>query len=88
MIACRLLEPALHVPETEHIAVHKLDMVLADTPIGTTATVRAFNHLLGECGITFFAARKLAPRYRRRFLESLRDAPLLLPATTPTCAAR
>jgi LysR family transcriptional activator of nhaA len=44
-------------------------------------TVRAFNHLLGECGITFFAARKLAPRYRRRFLESLRDAPLLLPAT-------
>ncbi len=95
MIAYRLLEPALHIPESVHIvcregkldalladiAVHKLDMVLADTPIGTTASVRAFNHLLGECGITFFAARKLAPRYRRRFPESLREAPLLLPAT-------
>lgn len=95
MIAYRLLEPALHLAEPVHIvcregkldnlladiAVHKLDMVLADTPIGTTANVRAFNHLLGECGITFFAARGLAASYRSRFPESLRDAPMLLPAT-------
>lgn len=95
MIAYRLLEPALHLPEPVRIvcregkldnlladiAVHKLDMVLADTPIGTTANVRAFNHLLGECGITFFAARELASNYRSRFPESLRDAPMLLPAT-------
>lgn len=95
MIAYRLLEPALHLAEPVRIvcregkldnlladiAVHKLDMVLADTPIGTAANVRAFNHLLGECGITFFAARELAPSYRSRFPESLRDAPMLLPAT-------
>lgn len=94
MIAYRLLEPALQLPEPVRIvcregkldnlladiAVHKLDMVLADTPIGTTANVRAFNHLLGECGITFFAARELAANYRSRFPKSLRDAPMLLPA--------
>lgn len=95
MIAYRLLEPALHLPEPVHIvcregkldalladiAIHKLDMVLADTPLGTTTPVRAFNHLLGECGITFFAARKLAPRYRRGFPQSLHNAPMLLPAS-------
>jgi LysR family transcriptional activator of nhaA len=93
-IAYRLLEPALALSEPVHIvcregkldellaevAVHKLDMVLADTPIGTAANVRAFNHLLGECGTTFFAARKLAPKFRRRFPHSLADAPMLLPA--------
>ena len=63
------------------LAAHKLDMVLADSPLGATASVRAFNHLLGECGVTFFAARKLAPSYRRRFPKSLDGAPLLLPAT-------
>lgn len=95
MVAYRLLEPALHLPEPvrivcregklDHlladIAVHKLDMVLADTPLSSTANVRAFNHLLGECGITFFAARDLAARYRERFPESLSEAPMLLPAT-------
>jgi LysR family transcriptional activator of nhaA len=95
MIAYRLLEPALHLALPVRIvcregkldtlladiAVHKLDMVLADTPVGAGAPVRAFNHLLGECGLTFFAARKLARRYRARFPRSLADAPILLPAT-------
>jgi LysR family transcriptional activator of nhaA len=95
MIAYRLLEPALRLREPVRIvcregkleallaelAVHKLDIVLADSPLGAGATVRAFNHLLGECGVAFFAARKLAASYRRRFPKSLDGAPLLLPAT-------
>ncbi len=95
MIAYRLLEPALHLAEPVRfvcnegkldalladVAVHKLDMVLADTPIGTAANVRAFNHLLGECGITFFAAPALAAKYRGGFPGSLTGAPMLLPAT-------
>lgn len=95
MIAYRLLEPALRLGEPVRIvcregklepllaelAVHKLDIVLADSPLGAGATVRAFSHLLGECGITFFAARKLAASYRKRFPKSLDGAPLLLPAT-------
>lgn len=94
MIAYRLLEPALRLREPVRIvcregkldalladlAVHKLDMVLADSPLGAGVNVRAFNHLLGECGVAFFAARKLAAAYRRRFPQSLDGAPLLLPA--------
>ncbi len=96
MIAYRLLEPALRLGEPvrfvcregkleallAELAVHKLDIVLADAPLGAGATVRAFNHLLGECGVVFFAARKLAASYRERFPKSLDGAPLLLPAAS------
>lgn len=94
MIAYRLVEPALNLPQPVRIicregkldnlladiAVHKVDMVLADTPIGTTVNVRAFNHLLGDCGMTFFAARHIAALYREDFPHSLNGAPMLLPA--------
>lgn len=94
MIAYRLIEPALRLPEPIHlvcregklgellgeIAVHKLDMVLADTPLGVSAPVRAFNHLLGECGIGFYAAQDQARHYREGFPASLQDAPMLVPA--------
>jgi LysR family transcriptional regulator, transcriptional activator of nhaA len=96
LIAYRLLEPALRLSEPVQIvcregkldslladvALHRLDMVLADSPIGAaTANVRAFNHLLGECGVTFFAARKLAARLQKHFPDSLAQAPMLMPAT-------
>lgn len=94
MVAYRLLEPALHLNEPVRIlcregkldalladiAIHKLDMVLADTPLGGTMHVHAFNHALGECGITFFAAPPLAARCREGFPGSLQDAPMLVPA--------
>ena len=41
--------------------------------------VRAFNHLLGECGTTFLASARLALTTRRRFPRSLDGAPFLLP---------
>jgi len=42
--------------------------------------VRAYNHLLGECGVTFFGTEELAKRYRKGFPQSLNGAPFLLPA--------
>jgi LysR family transcriptional activator of nhaA len=57
-----------------------LDLVLTDAPIGPTIKVRAFNHLLGECGVTIFGTAELAAAYRRDFPRSLNGAPLLLPA--------
>ncbi len=93
LIAHRLLEPALQLTEPVHIicregklenlladiAVHKLDMLLTDRPISPASNVRAFNHLLGECGTTFFAAPPLARNCETNFPYSLRDMPLLLP---------
>lgn len=95
LVAYRLLEPALKLSEPVRIvcregkldalltdiAVHRLDMLLADTPISPSANVRVFNHLLGECGVSFFAARGLAESYQAGFPGSLSGAPMLLPAT-------
>jgi len=44
-----------------------------------TVKVRAFSHLLGECGVTIFGTKELAAKYRRTFPRSLDGAPLLLP---------
>ena len=61
------------------LALHKVDVVIADGPAGPGIAVRAFSHLLGECGTTFFATAKLAASVRRRFPHSLTGAPFLLP---------
>src|SRR5512141_353571 len=61
------------------LAVHELDVVLADVPASEQVKVRAFNHRLGDCGTSFFAAPRLAG-LRKGFPGSLAGAPTLLPA--------
>ena len=94
LVAHRLLEPAFQLEEEIHIvcrqgkhdellaelAVHSLDLIFSDAPVSPTASVQAFNHLLGESGLSFFATSKIASTYRRDFPNSLDEAPLLLPA--------
>ena len=93
LIAHRLLMPAFQLGEAVHVvcregkheellaelAVHRLDIVFSDAPASPTANVRAFNHLLGACGLSFFATTELASKYRRKFPASLKGAPILLP---------
>jgi LysR family transcriptional activator of nhaA len=94
LIAHRLIEPALRLPERVRLvcrearpqqlmldlAAHSLDVVLSDAPVGPEANVRAFNHLLGECEVTVFGDAALAGRYRTGFPRSLDGAPFLMPA--------
>jgi len=61
------------------LALHRIDVIIADGPAGSATPVRAFSHLLGECGTTFFAAPRLANTLRRRFPRSLDGSPFLLP---------
>jgi LysR family transcriptional activator of nhaA len=90
----RFLEPALRLGQPVHIvcradksveeflaelALHRIDVVLADGPPGPGVAVRAFGHLLGDCGTTFFAGQKLAAATRKRFPGSLDGSPFLLP---------
>ena len=93
LIARKILEPALSLSESVHLichedkeerllaelAIHNLDLVLSDSPIRKGLNIKAYNHLLGDCGVTFFAARKLAMRFRPGFPKSLDGAPMLLP---------
>lgn len=97
-VAYRLIEPALHLAEPVQVicredrpdrlltelAAHELDVILSDAPISPLVRVRAFNHLLGECGVTFFATARLAAAHRRGFPESLHGAPFLLPTEITT----
>ena len=61
------------------LAVQTLDVVLSDTPLRPGLSVRAFNHQLGECGVSFLAERALARKLRRGFPQLLDGAPVLLP---------
>jgi LysR family transcriptional regulator, transcriptional activator of nhaA len=61
------------------LANHEVDVVFADSPIPPDASVRAFNHLLGESAVTLVAPPQLATAIRRGFPNSLEAAPLLLP---------
>lgn len=95
LMAYRLLEPALNMPEAvqliciedkaerllSEILLHGMDLVLSDTPATPAVGARVFNHLLGECGVAVFGAPALAARYREGFPQSLNAAPLLLPTT-------
>lgn len=98
LVAYRLLEPVVQLPERSRIsciegtpaqllpalAVHDLDLVLSDAPADPHIKVRAFSHLLGECGITLFALPKQARKLRQGFPKSLDGAPALLPAIGST----
>ena len=95
-IAYRLLAPAFELPKPIRIicqeghtnalladlAVHKLELVIADEPIPPNINVRGYNHALGECGISFLAASELADKLNDDFPECLNGAPLLLPGET------
>lgn len=61
------------------LAIHKLDVVFTDAPMDPSIRVKAYNHLLGECGITIFGSEELAKSYRRDFPQALDGAPFLLP---------
>src|SRR5512134_457316 len=61
------------------LAVHELDVVVADVPASEEVKVKAFNHRLGDCGTSFFAAARHA-HLRKGFPRSLDGAPTLLPS--------
>ncbi len=90
----KLLEPALALPEepsldcvedkTEvllsEMVSGRLDLVLTDRPLNPQSRIRAFNHLLGECGVSVYAVPALARRLKGPFPACLDGAPWLLPA--------
>lgn len=98
LVVRKLLAPAFQRPEPltvvvhegkaerllADLALHSLDVVFADAPVGAGSRVKAYHHLLGESDVTFFAAPALAARHRRRFPQSLAGAPFLLPGEGTT----
>jgi LysR family transcriptional activator of nhaA len=97
LIAHRLLQPAFRLSEPVRIecledkperllaelALHRLDLVLADAPAGPVQ-LRVYSHLLGECAVSIFGVERLAQTTRRRFPQSLDGVPFLLPTAEST----
>ena len=95
-IAYRLIEPALQGGESPRLvceegemddlladlAVHRLDLVIADAPLPAHVNVRAFNHRLGRTTLSFYASPALLERTAQAFPQCLSELPLLLPATS------
>ena len=93
LVVSLLLRPALSLPEPVRLvchedaydklladlSLHALDVLIADAPLPTGSSVRAYSHLLGETGMSVFGAPPLAKAYKRGFPRSLHGAPMLLP---------
>jgi len=91
-VAYRLLEPALSVPEPvrlicsegkfpdllAQLALHRLDLVIADEPMPSRVSVKAFNHPLGGSGMSFFCAPRLRALLQGNFPACLNHAPMLI----------
>jgi LysR family transcriptional activator of nhaA len=82
-VVCREGKPE---PLFADLAIHALDLVVADAPVPAGIRVRVYNHLVGESGVGFFAAPALARRLKGRFPGSLDGEPMLLPSES--CALR
>ena len=88
-----MVEPVLHLQEPVRIicregrlvalladlAVHRLDLVIADRPMPANVNVKAYNHLLGSSGLTVFAAPSLAKSLKGAFPACMGGTPFLLP---------
>lgn len=96
LIAYHVLEPVIKMQESVRLvcheaslsdlladlSIHKLDLVLADSPLSPTLNIRAYNHLLGESGVSFFVKKANAKHYASNFPQSLNDAPMLMPTSS------
>ena len=92
-VAYRLVEPALRIEEPvrlvcregpldsllAELAVHRLDMVIADRAMPATVNVRGYSHFLGESGLSVFATESLAASLSGDFPACPDGSPFLLP---------
>ena len=66
------------------LALHAVDLVLSDAPLPRPLGVRAYDHALGDCGVSVLATNDHAERYAEGFPTSLEGAPFVLPTTNTT----
>jgi LysR family transcriptional activator of nhaA len=93
-VAYQLVEPALRLEVQPvrlvcregrltnllaELAIHRLDMIIADRPMPANLNVRGYSHLLGESSLTVFGAGGLAQCLEGPFPSNIDKAPFLLP---------
>ena len=95
LVALRVLEPVFALDDPIRIicregsfdsllgelAVHRLDIVISDRMLPAGSGVKAYNHPLGESGVSFFSHKSIAKKYLKDFPRNLDQAPFLLPVS-------
>jgi len=93
-IAYQLLEPAMFLQQRIRIicsegklfdllaelAVHRMELVIADSPIPANMNIKGFSHELGSSSVSFFATPELCENFSQPFPECLEGAPMLIPS--------
>ena len=91
-VVYHLLEPAMALHEQvrlvcseskfpdllAQLALHRIDLVIADEPMTARVSVKAFNHTLGSSPMSFFCAPQLRSTLKGTFPQCLNNAPLLM----------
>ena len=92
LVVQRLLQPVIqepnlrllcHVDEFDDLlgdlALHRLDVVLADRPAPANPNLKLYSHPLGSSAVAWYASPAMAQAARRGFPQSLSGVPMLLP---------
>lgn len=95
----QLMQPVMHTPDLRLIcqedefedllgdlALHRLDVVLADRPAPNNPNLKVYSHSLGFSSLSWYAPAPLLAAARKGFPQSLAKVPVLLP--TPHAAVR
>jgi LysR family transcriptional activator of nhaA len=101
LVVRRLMEPVLaepnlrllcHVDEFEDLlsdlALHRIDVVLADRTAPSNPNLKLYSHPLGSSALSWYASPVLQAGARRGFPQSLAKVPVLLPTTHTAVRAR
>ena len=92
LVVRRLLAPVLDEPHLRllchegeidellaELALHQLDVVLADRPAPPNPNLKLYSHALGTSPLAWYAPPRLAAAAKRHFPASLAEVPVLLP---------
>jgi len=87
-----LMEPVMHEPHLRllahddefedllgDLALHRLDLVIADRPAPTNRNIKLYSHALTHSPVSWYAAPSLAAQAKKGFPYSLETVPVLLP---------
>ena len=70
------------------LALHRLDVVLADRPAPSNPNIKLYSHALATSPIAWYGTPEQVKAARRKFPHSLGDVPVLLPTAHNSLRAR
>ena len=101
LVVHRLLQPVLTAPHLRllcnegefddllgDLALHRLDIVLADRPAPSNPNIKLYSHSMGSSPISWYASAALYKSAKKDFPNCLADVPVLLPTSHTDVRAR